>query len=107
MAERYEDILTLENNQWTYGCPVLIEGGVLQYDTVSERNLLTINFMNICDAVLSEVDLTIYASDEAEENILEIEHQYLKLHLEPGAKFGNNVHLRIEDKEAKKFKLRK
>lgn len=48
MAERYEDILTLENNQWTYGCPVLIEGGVLQYDTVSERNLLTINFMNIC-----------------------------------------------------------
>ena len=86
MAERYEDILTLENNQWTYGCPVLIEGGVLQYDTVSERNLLTINFMNICDAVLSEVDLTIYASDEAEENILEMEHQYLKLHLEPGAK---------------------
>lgn len=106
MAERYEDILTLESNQWTYGCPVLIEGGVLQYDTVSERNLLTINFMNICDAVLSEVDLTIYASDEAEENILEIEHQYLKLHLEPGAKFGNNVHLPIEDKEAKKFKLK-
>lgn len=29
MAERYEDILTLENNQWTYGCPVLIEGGVI------------------------------------------------------------------------------
>lgn len=106
MAERYEDILSLDKNQWTYGCPVLIEGGVLQYDTVSERNLLTINFMNICDITLSEVDLTIYASDEMEENISEIEHAYMKLHLEPGAKFGNNVHLPIEDKEAKKFKLK-
>ena len=80
MAERYEDILTLENNQWTYGCPVLIEGGVLQYDTVSERNLLTINFMNICDAVLSEVDLTIYASDEAEENKITLEPTYTNKH---------------------------
>ena len=31
----FDAILTLENNQWTYGCPVLIEGGVLQYELLS------------------------------------------------------------------------
>ena len=45
--KRYEKILDLKENLWTYGSPVLFETGELERDTVSNKNRLTLKFTNI------------------------------------------------------------
>ena len=44
---RYDKLLDLEVNLWTYGSPVLFESGTLEYDKISDKNRLTLKFTNI------------------------------------------------------------
>ena len=72
-SRRYEKLLDLDVNLWTYGSPVLFESGVLERDTVSNKNRLTLKFTNIYRKDIRDINITVLAADE-EENEVEIEH---------------------------------
>ena len=40
--KRYEFIKEADKNLWTYGSPIIIESSVLEKDTVSKNNRLTL-----------------------------------------------------------------
>ena len=61
--KRYEKILDLKENLWTYGSPVLFETGELERDTVSNKNRLTLKFTNIYEKTIRDLNITVYASD--------------------------------------------
>lgn len=99
---RYKVLLELEKNLWTYGSPIIFETGVLERDQVSNKNRLTLNFTNIYDNEIKNIDVTIFASDD-EGNTEQINHQYVALGQKYLASKGAAARLHVKNEAARKF----
>lgn len=100
--KRYEEILNLGVNLWTYGSPVLFESGGLERDTISNKNRLTLKFTNIYKEDIRELNITIFASDE-EGNAEEIPHKYGALGMKYLETKGSAAKITIPNENARKF----
>lgn len=103
-GKRYKTLAKLDQNLWTYGSPIIIEQGILESDTISNKNLLTLEFTNIYQQEIKDVYLTIFVSD-AEGNEDQIDHGYRALHQKFMSKKGS-AKITIYNKEARDFKIR-
>lgn len=101
---RYKILEELEPNLWTYGCPILIESGVLERDVVSNKNRLTFQFTNIYEQNIREVHLTIYVGDDSD-NYEVIEHNYMALGQEYLATKGRAAKISIANEDAREFRI--
>ncbi len=92
MAERFQRLFTLSPNQYAKGCPVIIEAGALQKDTVSNSVLAQIKMKNIGAKTVKSCKVSIRAY---ENNGSEVEgvsdFSFLDLNVEPGESFGSKV----------------
>lgn len=102
---RYKTLVTLEENLWTYGSPVIFERGVLERDQLGKRNMLTLNFTNVDQRVISDVFVTIFVSDD-EGNASEVEHQYSALGQKYLASKGAGARIFIGNENARTFKIK-
>lgn len=101
---RYEELLRLDENLWTYGSPVLFTEGILEKDMVSEKNRLTLTFLNISDSVIRDLYIKIIVQDE-EGNVEEIDHSYLALGQNYMKIKGRAAKLPIKNENARKFDI--
>lgn len=103
--KRYEKILDLKENLWTYGSPVLFETGELERDTVSNKNRLTLKFTNIYEKTIRDLNITVYASDN-EGNAEEIQHKYGALGLKYLESKGKAAKITVSNEAAEKFVIK-
>lgn len=103
--KRYEEILNLDVNLWTYGSPILFENGVLERDTVSNKNRLTLKFTNIYKKDIRELNITVFASDN-QGNAEEIKHKYGALGLKYLDTKGSAAKITIPNENAGKFVIK-
>lgn len=103
-SSRYEELIRLDENLWTYGSPVLFTEGVLEKDIVSEKNRLTLSFVNVGQEAIRDLYIRILVEDE-EGNIEEIEHSYLALGQAYLKIKGRAAKLPIKNENARKFTL--
>ncbi len=101
---RYEELARLDENLWTYGSPVLFTEGVLEKDLVSEKNRLTLSFLNISESVIRDLYITITAEDE-EGNVERLQHSYLALGQAYLKIKGRAAKLPISNENARKFNI--
>ena len=99
---RYDKLLDLEVNLWTYGSPVLFERGILEYDKISDKNRLTLKFTNIYKKDIRELNITVSVSDD-EGNAEDIEHNYGALGLKYLETKGSAAKITIPNKAARKY----
>lgn len=99
---RYDKLLDLEVNLWTYGSPVLFESGILEYDKISDKNRLTLKFTNIYKKDIRELNITVSVSDD-EGNTENIEHNYGALGLKYLETKGSAAKITIPNKAAGKY----
>ncbi|WP_302625325.1 lipopolysaccharide assembly protein LapB [uncultured Eubacterium sp.] len=99
---RYDKLLDLEVNLWTYGSPVLFESGILEYDKISDKNRLTLKFTNIYKKDIRELNITVSVSDD-EGNVENIEHNYGALGLKYLETKGSAAKITIPNKAAGKY----
>ncbi len=99
---RYDKLLDLEVNLWTYGSPVLFESGILEYDKISDKNRLTLKFTNIYKKDIRELNITVSVSDD-EVNVENIEHNYGALGLKYLETKGSAAKITIPNKAAGKY----
>ena len=77
-SKRYQMIKELDKNLWTFGSPIIVRSGVLEKDIVSQKNRLTLKFVNIYRTDIKDVNLLVIAKDStgaAEE----VRHSYKSL----------------------------
>ena len=103
--KRYEFIKEADKNLWTYGSPIIIESSVLEKDTVSKNNRLTLKFTNIYEDAIRDVDVTIVASDD-EGNSEEISYCYRALNMPYMSTKGTDVKFKINNNDADIFKVK-
>lgn len=101
---RYETLTELSHNLWTYGSPVLFTEGILQRDTVSQKNRLTLKFVNIYEQDIRDVYISILTGDTEEPET--IEHSYLALGQGYLVEKGRTAKITIPDDEARVFRIR-
>lgn len=101
---RYQELTRLEENLWTYGSPVLFTEGILEKDQVSEKNRLTLTFLNISESVIRDLYIRIIVQDD-EGNVEEIEHSYLALGQAYLKIKGRAAKLPIKNENARKFEI--
>lgn len=101
---RYETLLELEPNLWTYGSPVLFTKGVLERDTVSKKNRLTLKFVNIYPKDIRELHISITVGLDEEAEV--IKHSYLALGQQYLAEKGRTAKIPIPEEDARDFQIR-
>ncbi|MCR5736656.1 MAG: hypothetical protein K6G64_03300 [Eubacterium sp.] len=101
---RYETLLELPSNLWTYGSPVLFTSGILERDTISKKNRLTLKFVNIYLQDIREVHISIILGLDEEAEV--IQHSYLALGQKYLVEKGRTAKIAIADEEARDFQIR-
>ncbi len=101
---RYKVIETLEPNLWTYGCPIIIEEGVLERDLISNKNRLTLKFTNIYEQKIRDVHVTIYVGDD-DDNYDVVEHSYMALGQNYLETKGRAAKIVISNEDAREFRI--
>ena len=101
---RYEMLTELAPNLWTYGSPVLFTSGVLEKDTISQKNRLTLKFVNIYEQAIRDVYISIMMGDIEEPEVLE--HSYLALGQDYLMEKGRTAKITIPNEEARVFRIR-
>ncbi len=101
---RYETLQELEPNLWTYGSPVLFTEGVLERDTISKKNRLTLKFVNIYLQDIRELHISITVGLDEEAEV--IQHSYLALGQKYLVEKGRTAKIPIADEEARDFQIR-
>lgn len=103
-AKRYQTIVTLDKNLWTYGSPIIFDSGILERDMVSNKNRLTLSFINIYKETIRNLNITILAEDE-DGNVEEIEHQYAALGQQYLKNKGTAAKIHVHNENATKFTI--
>lgn len=98
MAERYTKLLSLPDNQYTPGAPVLIAAGALLRDNETGKILAQVKFKNISPNEIVAVKVSITASDVAGHPVRGVsEYQYLDLKARRDAAFGQKQAIPLPD----------
>lgn len=104
MADRFQRLFTLTPNLYSKDCPVMIEAGALQKDTLSNKVLTQIKMKNISDKTISSCKVSIKAY---ENNGSEVEgvsdFSYLDLDARPGETFGSKTPIYIPEQTTRSF----
>lgn len=103
--KRYEFIRDVDKNLWTYGSPVIFEKCILERDTISSKNRLTLKFTNIYEDNIKDMNVTVIASDN-ENNMQEISYSYKALGLKYLSSKGLDVKFKIENDNASHFEIK-
>lgn len=98
MAERYTKLLSLPDNQYIPGAPVLIAAGALLRDNETGKILAQVKFKNISPNEIVAVKVSITASDVAGHPVRGVsEYQYLDLKARRDAAFGQKQAIPLPD----------
>lgn len=102
---RYEELMRLEPNLWTYGSPVVFEEVVLERDLISQKNRMTLKFINVYEDIIRDLHLVIFVDDEdGNEDI--IEHSYMALGQKYLVSKGSAAKIPIKNEDARKFRIK-
>ena len=106
MAERFQRLYALEPNQYSKGCPIIIEAGALQKDTETGAVLAQIKMRNIGETTISSCRISIraYATNGDEvEGVSDF--SYLDLNASRGSEFGTKVPVILPDRTTRSFSV--
>lgn len=103
--KRYEFISDIDKNLWTYGSPVIFERCILERDTVSNKNRLTLKFTNIYEDTIRDINVTVIAKDN-DNNKQKISYSYKALGLKYLSSDGLDVKFKIENDNAVHFQVK-
>lgn len=107
MADRFNRVYQLQSNLYTDGSPVIIENGVLLYDTVSGQNIIQLKFHSVREKVITELSVDIGIQDAISNQVGgQINYCYQNLYDSSGSRFGQTKAIVVANKAAKAFVIR-
>ena len=98
MSERYERLLKFKDNLYAEGSPVIIEAGALLKDTLTNKVIVQLKFLNLGEKQIDflTVKLTTY-DPQGNKNSDIVEYQYMDLKAKKNYHFGEKTPIVLED----------
>lgn len=104
MADRFNRVYQLASNLYTDGSPVIIENGVLLYDTISGQLLIQLKFHSIFEKIITELHIDIGIQDAMSNQInSQVHYCYQNLYDSKGSRFGSNKAIIVTKHNANAF----
>ena len=90
MAERFERLFQLQENQYIQGAPVLLAAGVLSKDTTTGSIIVQLKFKSVSRNRIKAAKVSLAAYDVSGKELRGVaDYQYLELNIIEGQEFGH------------------
>ena len=106
MSARFEQLYEIPGNIYIEGAPIVVVGGALLKDTVSNKIVIQLKIQSISERVIKALKIHISIFDITKQALTDgIEHQYLDLSVENGQEFASNKAIIVPDLVARSFQI--
>lgn len=108
MKDRFERLYEISGNLYVSQAPIIITGGVLLKDTVSDSVIIQLKFQSISEKVIKALKINITALDVTNQILPDsIEYQYLDLNIRTGQEFGSSKAIVVPSIVTRSFNIDK
>ena len=102
-TDRYTRIESLDKQAYSPEAPVLFDKGALLVDNVKKINVLQLQFENISNKNIIELEIKITCRDKHGALLGDVIHIYFGSDMVPNETFGSNVGITVENSAARIF----
>lgn len=106
MENRFENIYELEHNLYSYGCPIIIDTGILLKDRHSGSLIIQMKLHSISIKLIKAVKFKIDTFDATGKFVGCIEYQFADLNVSEGMYFGSDKAILVQNPFTRLFKIK-